>query len=364
LSIGTSARSAAAAQSVAASAAPPASASAQNFGGATINIIALDGEDGKKELEAWRTANNVQFAITPNSGWDATFAKLKTDQFDIALVANPFVTQWATAGILTPIDTTRLSNWNSLFPGLRDGDFLRKGAQVYAVPIAWGDGPYVYDPAKIKTPPKSIAELVDPAWTNPIVMFDDPILSFHMIAVSLGFNPSQMTKDQLAQVVDKTKVLVKHVTAFVTGYQDATDYLVRGEADLSLGGWEAMLQFGKDKGKTLKFDFFTESHGGGWCDSWAIPSNAKNVDAAYAAIDAIISPDVNAQVATNLISGTVNSTALDKVDPSAKIYDYSIVQSTANIKFEDWNPPLTAPAAGAVTKADWDAAWKNIRSGV
>src|SRR4029077_11295684 len=107
-------------------AAPPsASPTAQNFGGATLNIIALDGEDGKKELEAWRAAHGVNFAISPNSGWDATFAKLKTDQFDIALVANPFVTQWAQAGILTPIDTSRLSNWNDMFPALRDGDFLR-----------------------------------------------------------------------------------------------------------------------------------------------------------------------------------------------------------------------------------------------
>ena len=171
-----------------------------------------------------------------------------------------------------------------MYPALRDGDFIKNNGQVFAVPIAWGDGPYIYNPDTIKTPPKSIAELLDPGWTNPLVMFDDPIMPFHTIAWSMNIDPNTMTKDQLAQVADKTRVLVKKVVAFAQGYQDATDYLVRGEADLSVSGWEAMLTWANEKGKTLAFSFFSEAHGGGWCDSWTIPENAKNVDAAYAAI--------------------------------------------------------------------------------
>jgi len=336
-----------------------------NFGGLTLNVIALDGEDGKKELEDWRKQVGLEFAVTPNSGWDATYAKLKTDQFDIALVANPFVSLWGTAGILTPIDTSRLANWNDLYPALRDGDFLKDAAgKIYAVPIAWGDGPYIYNPATITTAPKSIMELLDPGWAHKIVMFDDPIMSFHTIAWGLGFDPNTMTKAQLKQVATETRKLTGKTVAFAQGYQDATDYLVRGEADMAISGWEAMLTWAKEKGTTLAFDFFTEAHGGGWCDSWAIPSNAKSIDAAYAAIDAMISPAVNAKVATNLISGTVNSKAIEMVDPAARIYDYSIVQSTGGIKFEDWNPPLKAASPDMATKADWDAAWKDIRSGV
>ena len=334
------------------------------FQGVTLDFIGLDGEDGQTELEQWRTEQGITLAKTPFSSWDESFAKLKTDVFDVALVANPYVSLWGQAGVLQPLDLTRLTNWNDLFPALRDGDFLRDAAgNVYAVPIAWGDGPYIYAPDRVTTPPTSFMELLDPAWKGRITTFDDPILIFHQIAVAKGYPSPNMTKEQLADVKETAKQLVANVRTFSGGYQDATDLLVRGEVDLAIGGWEAMVNWAKEKGTTLDFAFFDETNGGGWADSLAIPTNAEDVDAAYAYIDQMIAPAVNAQIATNLISGTVNSKSVASVDPSALIYDYSIVESAENpIKFEVWTPPLEAEGDIA-TKQDWDDAWAEIRAG-
>jgi spermidine/putrescine transport system substrate-binding protein len=335
-----------------------------SFNGVTLDFIGLDGEDGQVELEQWRQEQGVTLAKTPFSSWDETFAKLKTDVFDVALVANPYVSQWGKAGVLTPLDLSRLSNWNDVFPALKDADFLRDEAgNVYAVPIAWGDGPYVYAPDRVATPPKSITELLDPAWKGRITTFDDPILPFHMLAVAKGYPSPNLTKEQLADVKEDAKKLVANLRTFTGGYQDATDLLVRGEVDLAIGGWEAMVNWAKEKDATLDFGFFDEVHGGGWADSLAIPTNAQDVDAAYAYIDQMIAPEVNAQVATNLISGTVNAKSKDLVDPSAMIYDYSIVEDPSSpIRFEAWTPPLEAEGDIA-TKQDWDDAWQEIRAG-
>lgn len=336
----------------------------QEFAGVTLDMIGLAGEDGKVELEQWRTDRGITLATSPFSSWDETFAKLKTDTFDLALVANPYVSLWGKAGVLTPLDLTRLTNWQSVFPALKEADFLRDEAgNVYAVPIAWGDGPYIYVPDRVPTPPTSITDLLDPAWKGRLVTWDDPLLIFHMLAVAKGYPSPNLTDEQLADVLADARTIVSHLVAFNTSYEDATDYMVRGEADLAIGGWEAMVNQAEAKGTTLDFGFFTEAHGGGWSDSLAIPTNAVDVDAAYAYIDAMISPAVNAQVATNLISGTVNSLSVPMVDPSALIYDYGIVESTTSpIKFEAWTPPLEAPD-GMATKADWDAAWAEIRAG-
>lgn len=332
--------------------------------GVTLDFIGIDGEDGQVELEAWRTENGVTLAKTPFSSWDELFAKLKTDVFDIALVANPYVSLWGKAGVLTPLDLTRLSNWNDLFPALREGDFLRDDdGNVYAVPIAWGDGPYVYAPERVATPPVSFTELLDPAWKGRITTFDDPILIFHQLAVAKGYPSPTITRDQLAEIKEEARILVGNLRTFSGGYQDATDLLVRGEVDLAIGGWEAMVNWAAEKGTTLDFGFFTEANGGGWADSLAIPTNAVDVDAAYAYIDQMISPAVNAQIATNLVSGTVNSRSVESVDPSALIYDYSIVETTTDpIKFEVWTPPMEAEGDIA-TKQDWDDAWAEIRAG-
>jgi spermidine/putrescine transport system substrate-binding protein len=334
------------------------------FQGVTLDFIGLDGEDGQVELEQWRNEQGITLAKTPFSSWDETFAKLKTDVFDVALVANPYVSLWGEAGVLQPLDLSRLSNWNDLFPALRDGDFLRDEAgNVYAVPIAWGDGPFVYAPDRVPEPPKSFMELLDPAWKGRITTFDDPILIFHQIAVAKGYPSPNLTQEQLADVKETAKGLVANLRTFTGGYQDATDLLVRGEVDLAIGGWEAMVNWAKEKGTTLDFAFFDETNGGGWADSLAIPVNAEDVDAAYAYIDQMISPEINAQIATNLISGTVNSKSVEMVDPSALIYDYSIVEDGTNpIKFEVWTPPLEAEGDIA-TKQDWDDAWAEIRAG-
>lgn len=334
------------------------------FQGVTLDFIGIPGEEGQVELEAWRAENGVTLAATPFGSWDEVFAKLRTDTFDLALVANPYVSLWGQAGILTPLDLSRLSHWNDMFPALREGDFLRDDAgNVYAVPIAWGDGPFVYAPDRVATPPVSITELLDPAWQGRLTTFDDPILIFHQLAVAKGYPSPTMTRDQLAEIKEEARTLVGNLRTFTGTYQDATDLLVRGEIDLAIGGWEAMIGWAADQDVTLDFDFFAESNGGGWCDSLAIPSNAVDVDAAYAYIDQMISPAVNAQIATNLVSGTVNSLAVDMVDPAALIYDYSKVESTTDpVRFEAWTPPLEAEGDIA-TKQDWDDAWAEIRAG-
>ena len=72
----------------------------------------------------------------------------------------------------------------------------------------------------------------------------------------------------------------------------------------------------------------------------AIPATAENVDCAYAYIDALIAPEANAELATNLVSGAVNTDAVDLVGKEAQIYDYDLVTNTLpDGAFESVTPP-------------------------
>ena len=51
----------------------------------------------------------------------------------------------------------------------------------------------------------------------------------------------------------EAKQLVANVRTFTGGYQDATDLLVRGEVDLAIGGWEAMVNWAEEKGRWIRW---------------------------------------------------------------------------------------------------------------
>jgi len=334
--------------------------------GTAIDWIGLDGEDGKNIASA--TAWRDEFGVTLNSKYigtgDEIFAALTAgQQFDIAITFNPYIVRSAQAKIIQPLDTSRLKNWNDMFAGLRSASFLTFEGKPYGAPIAWGDGPVVYNPKKIPQGevPTSIAQLYDKKWSKRLTMSNDPAWLFYLTAIDMGLTKAPLlSKDELAKVADRASEFVKqNVVTFAATYADATDLLVRGEVDLSLLGWEAMLNFAKDKGGELAFGFLKEGKGG-WSDSFCIPSSAVDVDAAYAYIDAIISPQINADVAVGLVSGAVNTKSVALIPAKDNIYDYKTVEQPQSGVFDDYLAPEKVDDPSMATRADWTDAWGRI----
>jgi spermidine/putrescine-binding protein len=234
--------------------------------------------------------------------------------------------------------------------------------EIYGAPIAWGDGPFIYDPSRVDEPPGSILDLLEPEWEGRFVMFDAPDQPFYTLAVANGFDEAPLlTPEQLDTVKDQAADLVANAAAFNSGYQDAADRLVAGDIDLAVGGWEAMLTWAAEDGVELEFGFFDEGKGG-WWDGLAIPSTADDVDCAYEYIDTILSAEVNAELATNLVSGAVNVDAVDQVGEEAQIYDYSVVEEPDDSNFKSTTPPEDPPE-GYASYQDWIDAWAEIKAG-
>jgi len=354
------------AASAAPTAAPTAAASAApSIAGATIDFIGLDGEDdakGEKAI-AWRKAAGIGLTSKYIGSGDEISTAIRAGQsYDIAMSFNPFVHRFAQGGIIQALDTGRLTNWNDMFEGLRKADFLNLDGKAWGAPIAWGDAPYIYNPKKVKPEekPKAVMDVLDAKWKKRITMSNDPALLFYGVGLALGFPAPNFTKDQLKTVADQCAPFVKqNVVSFAATYADATDLLLRGEADLSLLGWEAMLNQAKDKGGELAFDLFKE-YKGGWSDSMSLPTTAQDVDAAYAYIDACISPEINAEMAVLLVSGAVNSKSEALIPKASNLYNYDVVRTVQSGVFEDVLPPEKPTDPNIASHQDWLDAWAKI----
>jgi len=331
---------------------------------ATVNFIGLEGEEGKVELKEWRDERGMKLASSWPGDWAQLIAAIKVGQpYELSTIPYHWAQRMIAAKVVQPIDISRLENWDKIAEGLRESPSLRgSDGKVYGVPIAWGDAPYVYAPDRVSTPPKSIEDLLDPSWKGRFVMFDAPDSPFHLLAKAHGFDKSPLlTPEQLDIVVADAKKLVKNAAAFQSNYQDANDRLINKDVDLAIGGWEAQIAWAKKKGVTLDFGFFDEGRHG-WWDGLAIPATSENVDCAYEYIDQMISADVQADIATNLVSGAVNVDAFDKVEGEAKTYDYSVVTGGANSDdFASSTPPEKVPD-GYVNYQAWLDAWQKIKS--
>ncbi len=339
--------------------------------GATLSFIGLDGEAGEVELEAWREENNVSLETNWPGNWQQFVTAIKVgDVYDLATIAYFQAQRQIEAGLFHPIDTSRLENWNTMFAGLRENVSLRGAdGQVYGVPIAWGDGPFIYHPERVANPPQSVLELSGPEWEGRFTMFDSPIWLFSMLAVGLGFDDgvgekTYVTDEQMQTIKDEAIKIVRNAAGFTNGYRDATDTIVAGDSDLNLDGWEAMLTWAEEQGETLAFDFFVESGGGGWWDGLAIPVTADDIDCAYEYIDLMISDEINAQVGENLVSGVVNEVSATLAGPGAQIYDYDLVRpEVPEVSFRDQSPPEDDEAEeGIASFSDWLNTWEEVKA--
>jgi spermidine/putrescine transport system substrate-binding protein len=337
---------------------------AGGFDGSKILYLGLEGEDGKSEATAFRKRHDLRLQSTYVASANDIFAKLKAGQvYDLALLPNPYVQRMIEADLIQPLDLSQIPNQQDLYPNLRKPEWGSKGGDLYVIPIAWGDGPFVYNPKNVTTVPKSAGDILGPSWNKRYVLFDDPAVPFMLFGRLLGFDPPHLTFDQLDQVSAKASQLVKGAVAFANGYEDATDLIARGEADLSFSGAEFMLNLGKEKGLTLDYAFFEESHGGGFADGLAVPKSAKNLAGAHAYINEI-SPKVNAAISTTLSTAVTNEKARPLLAPDlAKLYSYEAVESPdSDLKFEDWVAPSNPPE-GIASQADWLEAWQKVKAG-
>jgi spermidine/putrescine-binding protein len=340
--------------------------------GVTLHFIGLAGEDGKQISKSFQKKYNMKIVENNVADWGDSISAIKIGQpYDLMTVPMWYAQRMIAAGVVRPLDTARLSNWKNMFPGVARNSLIQANGKTYGAPIGWGDGPYVYNPKLVSasTLPKTILDLLKPVWNKRYVLFNsDSNLS--LIAIADGYTKDSgtlLTKAQFARVEQQGKELVSHAQAFTTSYQDGTDRLVSGDAALDVGGWEAMLNFAKAKGATLKYGFFSD-YLGGWFDSLGIPVTATHPQCALAYINYILTPKVEASLATSLVSGTTNRLSVPYIGKGDRIYNYKtvdhIVTPAADITtFPDPTPPNNVPK-GYATLQDWTNAWQNISAGV
>jgi putative spermidine/putrescine transport system substrate-binding protein/spermidine/putrescine transport system substrate-binding protein len=218
--------------------------------------------------------------------------------------------------LIRPIDTDRLTAWDSLFPYYRDSEQIRVQDQVYVVPAFGGTTGLIYDPDQVPDGVTSFAQLFeDPQLEGRIAIEDDPKYGIAMAALALGMDdPYDLTGADLQQVRQWYEDHASQIRAFYADQSEFSDLYQSGEIVAAFGykGYDVGLA---KQGATVAFAPASEG-ALTWTCGYALGANGQNVDGAYALLDWFLAPEAQAVYATKLNQMATNSSTLDALPGS------------------------------------------------
>lgn len=248
---------------------------------------------------------------------EESFTKMKTGWSpDLIHPGNYNVRRFKDAGLIRPIDTSRLANWDSIIESVKNDDSVVYDGEQYMIPSEYGNSSIIYRKdlvdEKYRTNP-TWAILYDEEYSGRLSNYETAAAVVQCAALVLGYdNIYTLNDEQLAEV---KKLASKQRDLLRMYWNDATQLeqaIASGEV-VAAYGWNASLVNLKGQGIDVemmipKERMFT------WIAGFVMHKNVKNEQAAYDLIDAWTSPESGAWLMENYGYGSTNRDAYKVAD--------------------------------------------------
>jgi len=117
---------------------------------------------------------------------------------DIVHLYTPFLQFYVDEGLIQPLDTSKLTNWDLVPQGFKDSCTI--DGQVYCVPWDWGFSSLLYRTDKIPEGVDSWDALFNEDYAGHISMWDSGAAAVTVASYILGLDEQNLTEDQLEQI--------------------------------------------------------------------------------------------------------------------------------------------------------------------
>jgi spermidine/putrescine transport system substrate-binding protein len=132
---------------------------------------------------------------------DEALAKVKAGFHpDIVHPCTDKLPEWKNAGLVQPIDPTRIKQWDKIYPVLKDIPGVVEDGKVWMVPWDWGNTSVLYRTDLVKGTPDSWKLLFDPQYKNKLATIDAIHDTWVVGAIMAGVDPFDETPDEVKKV--------------------------------------------------------------------------------------------------------------------------------------------------------------------
>jgi spermidine/putrescine transport system substrate-binding protein len=267
-------------------------------------------------LASYRSA----YGETPNvsifADEDEAFAKMRAGfRPDVMGPCYYEFPRWQEAGLLQPIDTTKLKNWDKIAPSLRDLPGISAGeGKVWFVPHYWGNTSITFrtDLAPEYVGKDSWNILFDPKYKGRIAVLEGVDDTVPLIAHMIGIDAYAMSAEDWTKVQAKLRELVPQLRLVTSDDTSLAQGLASGELVAAMT-WRIVYTTLKSQGIKVAYmnppgGMFTYVCG------LVIHKDAKNYDKALALIDSSLSDEAMHYTIDHIGDGPANVEAL-KTEP-------------------------------------------------
>ncbi len=286
-----------------------------DLAGASLVISNWDAYTPEGLIPSFEESTGVSVELTTHATNEEIVAKLlqsNGEGFDVAFVSGPFAQQLDEAGLLAPIDHSKIPNIENLAP--EAFELQTDPGLQFSVPYTWGTTGLCYRSDLVPEAPTSWYDLLepDPELAGRITMLQTDRWLLLPAQKALGFSANTTDPDELDQVTE----LLKQAKSTLLAYDDTTFYsrLVSGEAAL-VEAWDGWCNYAIAENADVEFvipdegsDLFT--------DVMVILNSSSNIDAAHAFIDWVVTPENHVQVAELVLYKVPSPAAMDLLDPA------------------------------------------------
>ncbi len=234
--------------------------------------------------------------------------------------------RWKEAGILEPIDTTKLKNWNKISPTLRNLPGISAGPnKVWFVPHYWGNTSITFrtDLAPQYDKSQSWNILFDPKYQGRVSVLDGVDDTVPFIAHMIGIDAYKMTPAQWQKVQDKLRMLVQQTRFISSDDTQLAQGLASGEIVAAMS-WRVTYATLHREGKPVAYmnppgGMFTYVCG------LVMHKNPSDMAKALALIDSSISDEAATYTIAHIGDEPSNEAVLQKI-PDATFHNLGLTR--------------------------------------
>lgn len=249
-------------------------------------------------LDEFSKMTGVRIQVNAFGSNEEMLAKLQAGAtgWDVFVPTNYTISNYVELGLIQEMDLSRLPNYDASANDPRFAGAATVNGKLYCVPKNWGTTGFIVNTKKIKSDPKSWKDFFDVtmgAGSGHTIVHDYQLTTIGAALCALGYSFNSIDSKELAAA---EALLIKskpHLFAITSDYQPG---MRSGDAWMSICWNGDATQLKND---LPEMDYVIGTDGGEiWTDFYAIPKDAPHLDAAYAFINFMQDPYVQAREAS------------------------------------------------------------------